>query len=177
MDPIQPQSPTPPLPSYFGHIMRYGLILGAYMSLHFASVLLTQWSGFWAFVYFGMLLGLPVIIVLFARDYRRKVRNDRMTYLESVGFMLGMYLCAMIPFFLTAYGVLSVLMGNPVVIETMTQMVDTLAQRYEGSPAEMEAVRSILYKTPQEMALQYVATSMFLGTIYIYFAALFVKKS
>lgn len=173
---------TPPsIPTgrtFVGYIMRYGFILEISMSLQFLSILLYKIGALSALLYVGLFFCIPVLIVALARHYRRQVRNDSMTYMEAVGFMMGTFLFAMIPTILAYYLGFSRLMSDPVWLETIQTLVDTwISQSPQASEEEIEALRGMLHMTPRQLATQFAATAMFLGMIYIYIAAFFVKKT
>ena len=125
-----------------------------------------------------MFFGIPFLIVALVRHYRRNVRGDVISYLEAVGFMLGSYLFAMIINFLAYYVGFSILLADPKWVSIMEQFVDLwIRQSPQATNEEIEVVRSILYMTPRQLATQFATTAMFLGLIYIYIVAFFVKKT
>lgn len=174
----KPGSSPTPMGFYLGHMMRYGFVLGVFMSLQFLSILLYDFGVIAALIYVGMFLAIPFLIVALARHYRRNVRGDVMGYLEAVGFLLGTYLFAMIINFLAYYLGFTILLADPKWLSVMEQFVDMwIQQSPQATSEEIDTVRSILYMTPIQLAKQFATTAMFLGFIYIYIVAFFVKKT
>lgn len=163
---------------YVRHMMRYGFVLGLFMSLQFLSLLLYDFGIIAQLIHVGMFLAIPVLIVVLARHFRRNVRGDVMSYLEAVGFLLGTYLFAMIINFLAYYVGFSILLADPEWMGLMEQFVDLwIRQSPQATSEEIDIVRSILYMTPKQLAKQLATTAMFLGFVYIYIVAFFVKKT
>lgn len=173
-----PGTTPPSIGFHIRHMMRYGFVLGVFMSLQFLSILLYDFGIIAPLIYVGMFLGIPVLIVALARHYRRNARGDVMGYLEAVGFLLGTYLFAMMINVVSYYVGFSILLADPKWMSVMEQFVDLwIRQSPQATNEEIDTVRSILYMTPKQLARQFATTAMFLGFIYIYIVAFFVKKT
>lgn len=159
-------------------MLRSGLWLGSVMSLQFLSILLYEMGGLAALVYLVLTICVPALMVVLARRYRREYKGDVMTYAEAVVTMSGMYLLAMIVALVAYYIGYSVLWADP---KWMGMMADFIEQWVQQSPSasesEIESLRGLLSTTPKQLALQTALSAMFLGMMYIYIAAFFVRKS
>lgn len=172
-----PQSQTPvEWRAHFNISMRAGLYIGLAFALNAFSWL------FYSIPILQGLLGLtgfilaPVLVIMTAIKYRDQELGGHITYLRSVSFMTWSYLFAVIISTVAFYTVFSFLFKDTNFINMLDQFVSSFLEMSKDMSNQAELEEAIQSISPRTIAFNIATTQLFLGLIFMYIAALFVRR-
>lgn len=175
---------TPPVNprDYWKQLFQASMNTGAKLGLIFVvqalSLLLFQAGSIASIIYLIALLAVPVMLVVYANRYRDRYQAGSIRYMQAVSFMLWTYLFATLIAAVAYWIVLYFLFQNPQFIQMMEGSMELMTNLLQDDPEVQDQVVSAFSRlSPRSMTLQMITSSLFFGLIYIYVAAIFVRRS
>lgn len=160
--------------------MFYGTIFGGVMIATNIFYLLGLESQVFSLLFIIFILSSPIIAGNLAVGYRKKERDDKMSFTQAWTFLIIMYMCAAI---LTAIAqfIYFTFLDNGYFMGTVLQQFDTLVHM-----EQIDAIlRNELTKTAEllrslsnrDIILQIFTTNIIISPIITFFIAIFVRKN
>ncbi len=160
--------------------MFYGTIFGGVMIATNIFYLLGLESQAFSLLFIIFILSSPIIAGNLAVGYRKKERDDKMSFAQAWTFLIIMYMCAAI---LTAIAqfIYFTFLDNGYFMGTVLQQFDTLVHM-----EQIDAIlRNELAKTAdllrslsnRDIILQIFTTNIIISPIITFFIAIFVRKN
>lgn len=184
---MEQQNPnTPPTPAtpqeYWRQLFNVSMNSGAKLGLVFVvqalSLLLFQLGFVASILYTAALIAIPVLLVVYANGYRDRFHGGTIRYMQAVTFMLWTYLFATLIAAVAYFIVFYLLFQNPHFIQIMDESMALVTNLLGDDQVAKEQALAVFSRlSPKSMTFQMATSSLFFGLIYIYIAAIFVKRS
>lgn len=160
--------------------IHHAMQVGIYIGLSFALTAVS-WFFFHTPLIQGLLalagfIGVPTLMILGAIKYRDQVLDGHIPYLRAVGFMTWSYLFGMIISLLSFYIVFTVLFHNPEFMRTFEDSIGLFLQMVQDTGMRENYEKAMSGLTPRIIALNLATSQLFFGLIFMYIAALFVRR-
>ncbi len=162
---------------FFQESMNAGAKIGLVFVLQALSLLLFASGLIGSLIYLASFVAIPILLVVYANRHRDQYHGGEIRYIQAVNFMLWTYLFANLISAVTYFVVFYFLFQSPSFAQAIDQSANMTMILFKDDPeVKNQLLLSISQLTPRSMTVQMTSFSLFLGMIYIYIAAIFVKR-
>ena len=162
---------------YFNSAMRSALFVGIGFVLQALALVFWRLGLLSSLLYLVGLILVPVLLFVRAKNHFEVEAPGPVPYLTASAYLFWTLMLSLIIAALVLYGAFYLLLHDPAFLETleqtMTQMEALVADK-EMAESLREAFAGM---TPKSMTLNTTGSYFFFGTVYVYIAAIFLRKA
>lgn len=157
--------------------MKNGLKLGTLFVIQASAMLLYRQGAVSSLIFLISFIAIPIYHAVLGIRYREKNLGGFISYRHAVGYLLAIYIFALILGTIAYIVIFYILFNDPYFIEMMEQSVVMMEEILGDSAKGIDLAEEMRGLTPKLIASQYMTTALFFGIIYIYIISIFIRKS
>lgn len=161
---------------YFNSAMRSALVVGSGFLLQALAIFLFEWGLISTMLYFIGLVAVPVLLYTTAKKYFDTQVTGAVPYLSAAAYLFWTFLLSLIIAALAYYGAFYAMFRNPAVLDAMSQSLEALKGMATDKAMLDQMNETYSTMTPKSMTLSTCSTFFFLGIVYVYIIALFLRR-